>query len=691
MMFNGFWKETWSAAIVNHLWQSTLVILVAWLLTLVLRRNGARTRYWVWMASSVKLLVPFSLLAAIGNWLRPASASPLESPHLASAMVKMAYPFLQDSQSERSLTAVFPPSASVAPSSYHVDVTEIVVILWLCGLLFLLLRWWRDWLSIRSMLRSASRVSLSMDVPVFLTSRMIEPGIVGFIRPVLLLPERIMDRLTPAQLRSILAHENCHVRRRDNLTAAMHMAVEAIFWFHPAVWWIERQLIEERERACDEAVLQLGNEAEVYAESILNVCKLYASSPIACMSGVTGSELKQRILRIMTKQAALELDFGRKLLLGAVGIAAVSVPVVFGLLHVSEVRAQANPVSPAHSIASTWQGILHTNREYRFVVKITKAGDQTLSATFYNIDGAPGGIPVISTTLAGSLLNLDLAFGTYEGTVSADGNSITGTWKQGSNELPLIFTRATHETEWTIPQPPPRLAAMAADADPTFEVATIKPSGPDERGPRYMFDHRRFSVVHVSLSQLVQFAYRLQEREIAGAPAWFNSEAYDISAQPDGEGEPSIKQWRSMVKKLMADRFQLKVHYEKRGMRVYTLTVAKNGPKLIRSQLAPGGPTGLGFGPPGNMGATNATMADIAEAMQQGALDRPVVDQTGLTGRYDLRLKWTPAEMPSETQSSDAPPELFTAIQEQLGLKLVSTQAQVDVMVIDRVERPSPN
>jgi uncharacterized protein (TIGR03435 family) len=689
MMFSGFLKESWSAAIANHLWQSTAVMLVAWLLTLVLKRNQARTRYWIWMAASLKLLVPFSLLAAIGSWLRPASASSIESPQLASAMVKMAHPFLQSQQGPESFTIAFAEPASVAPAPHHGSpLAEILMVLWLCGLLFLLLRWSRDWWAIRAALRSASRISLPMDVPVFSTSSMIEPGIVGIIRPVLLLPEKIVDRLPAPQLRSILAHESCHVRRRDNLTAAIHMAVEAIFWFHPAVWWIERRLIEERERACDEAVLQLGNEAEVYAESILTVCKFYTESPLACMSGVTGSELKQRILRIMTKQVALKLDLSRKLLLSAVGIAAISVPMIFGLLHITEARAQSAPAKPARNIAATWQGILHTDRDLRFVVKITTAGDGTLRATFYNIDGSPGGIPAISTTLNGSLLKLELPFATYEGTLSTDGSSITGTWRQGQNPQPLNFARATQETEWTIPEPPRSLPPMAADANPTFEVATIKPSRPEEHGPRFQFEGRRFSVIHTSLIDLVNFASGLQKRQILDAPDWVASERYDISAVPDGEGEPSIKQWQSMVKKLMADRFQLKFHYEKRELPVYLLTVAKSRPKLKRGDLNE--PAGLGGGP-GNLGATNATMANLAELLGHGFLDRPVVDKTGLTGKFDLRLTWTPDEMQPATQSADAPPGLFTAIEEQLGLKLISTKAPVDVLVIDHVEKPSAN
>ncbi len=115
----------------------------------------------------------------------------------------------------------------------------------------------------------------------------------GIFRPVLLLPEGITERLTAAQLEAILAHELCHVRRRDNLTAAIHMVVETVFWFHPLVWWIRARLIDERERACDEEVLRLGSEAEVYAESILEACKLYLESPLACVSGVTGSDLEE--------------------------------------------------------------------------------------------------------------------------------------------------------------------------------------------------------------------------------------------------------------------------------------------------------------------------------------------------------------------------------------------------------------
>jgi uncharacterized protein (TIGR03435 family) len=618
------------------------------------------------------------LFISIGELLRPAAAVPMRSLQFAAAIVNMTQPF---SQSTGPAVADFSRSIIPAPAPRHIDLlSTILLAVWLCGSVVLLIRWARNWCAIRAMVRSASPMPLSIDIPVLLSSRLLEPGVFGIFRPVVLLPEKIVDRLSAPQLHSILAHEMSHVRRRDNLTAAIHMAVETIFWFHPAVWWIGSRLIEERERACDEAVLQLGNEAETYAESILNVSKFYTESPMACMSGVTGSDLKRRIVRIMTEQTGRKLDVSKKLLLSVAAVMAVAMPVTFGLVHATQLRAQSAPANPARNIVATWQGTLHTTRDLRFVIKITKAGDGTLLATFYNLDGTPGGIPAISTTLNGSLLKLDLPFGTYEGTLSIDGNSIAGTWRQGSNPLPLNLARATPETEWTIPQPPQRMPSMAADVDPTFEVASIKPSRPEEHGPRFWFQQRRFSVIHISASNLLKFACGLQQRQLAAVPEWVSSENYDIFAEPDGQGEPSFKQWQSMVKKLMADRFRLKFHYEKQELSVYTLTVAKTGPKMTGSHSDPSASAGLGFGPPGNFGAINATMADFAGAMGQAVLDRPVVDQTGLTGRFDFKLTWTPDETqfgavggyrPPPTENPDAPPDLFSAIQQELGLRLV--------------------
>jgi multidrug efflux pump subunit AcrA (membrane-fusion protein) len=172
---------------------------------------------------------------------------------------------------------------------------------------------------------------------------MLEPGVVGLFHPILLLPAGIAERLTPGQFEAVLAHELCHVRRRDNLTSAAHMLVEALFWFHPLVWWIGARLLDERERACDETVLSLGAVPQEYAEGILNVCKSYVESPLHCVSGVTGSNLMRRIQAILTGGVARELNPAKKIALGAAGLLAVAAPIAIGIMRAPAARAQAQP------------------------------------------------------------------------------------------------------------------------------------------------------------------------------------------------------------------------------------------------------------------------------------------------------------------------------------------------------------
>jgi beta-lactamase regulating signal transducer with metallopeptidase domain len=284
MMLPALWNnanlQTLPAAFVNHLWQSTLVMGLAWLLTLALKKNHARTRYWVWMIASAKFLIPFSLFITAGEWIRSLVAAPIEKPGLAAAMEQITQPF----QKVEFFDAVGPMVAAHRTAA----LPAALLVIWAIGVLVFAARWASGWLRIRTDVRAASPLAFAADVPVRSSLSLLEPGIFGIFRPMLLLPRGIMDRLTPEQLRSIVAHEMCHVRRRDNLTYTLHMAVEVVFWFYPPVRWIGTRLLEERERACDEAVIEAGGEAQVYAEGILNVCKFYVESPVACAAGVTG-------------------------------------------------------------------------------------------------------------------------------------------------------------------------------------------------------------------------------------------------------------------------------------------------------------------------------------------------------------------------------------------------------------------
>lgn len=345
MMFPAFWKEAWTSALVNHLWQSTAVAVLVWLLAGVLRSNQARTRYWLWMIASVKFLLPFSLLIAAGESLRSVIAPPVQSATLAAVMEQLAQPFPQTVTSSAVAPFIVTAPAGAAHYSHLLPLTLVAV--WLIGFFVIAFLWTRRWWQVRSVVSNSFWMTSTEEVPVLSTPHTLEPGIFGILRPVLLLPVSLIDRLSAPQLRAVIAHEICHVRRRDNLTAALHMVVQAVFWFYPPVWWIKTRLLEERERACDEAVLESGSQAEVYAESILNVCKFYVESPLTCMSGITGSDLKRRIVRIMTEQVARKLDFSRKLLLSGAAIIAITAPVVFGLVHITHVRAQATAPNAA--------------------------------------------------------------------------------------------------------------------------------------------------------------------------------------------------------------------------------------------------------------------------------------------------------------------------------------------------------
>ncbi len=400
----------------------------------------------------------------------------------------------------------------------------------------------------------------------------------------------------------------------------------------------------------------------------------------------------------MIKRVARKLDFIRKRLLSVAGSLIVAVPLVLGIINAAQSQAQSPAKSTAQDISGTWQGTLQAGRGLRTVIKISKADDGAWKAVLYSID--QGGQPsaVTSITLAGSAVNFSIKGMdvTYVGTLNPDGNSIAGSWTRSGQTQALNLEHVTEEDAWAIPEPPKR---MAADANPEFEVATIKPSDPSQPGRAFTLRGRHVITINMNMNDLITIVYDLHAKQIVGGPAWFGTDKFDIDGVPDVEGQPNQEQAEVMLQKLLADRFKLTFHRDKQELSVYALVVGKDGPKLTKS-ADPNGLPGLMFRGPGVLPARNATMADLAGVMQRVVLDRPVVDQTGLKGRFDFELKWTPDEsqyggrgiqVPPPVDNADAPPDLFTAIQEQIGLKLESTKAPVDVLVIDHVEKPSPN
>jgi len=388
----------------------------------------------------------------------------------------------------------------------------------------------------------------------------------------------------------------------------------------------------------------------------------------------------------------------KKLMLIAIALAALSASALLTLPSV-RVLAQSAP-----DITGTWQGTLQVpqakNGELRLVIKISKGDGGGLKALFYSIDQGSQSIPG-TVTLQGPTVKMNIPGigGGYEGKLDSDGVNLTGTFNQGA-PLPLNLKHVTDAAAWEIPKPPPPSANMPSDANPSFEVATIKPGKPGSPGKGLgLRDPRTFMTINYSVSDLISFAYKVHVRQITGAPAWLEDEKYDIQATPDPPGMPSTRQIEIMVQKLLAERFKLAFHHDKKELSVFALTVGKTGSKLTASTSNLDVP-GLSFRGLGVMNAMNANMSDFTGTMQSLVLDRPVVDQTGLKGRFDFELKWTAddsqfpglkGQLPPPRDDVETQPDLFTAIQQQLGLKLEAVKIPVDVLVIDHVEKPSAN
>ena len=588
--------EGWIAALLNHLWQSTAVVAAAWGLALTLRRNRAAVRYWVWMTASIKFLLPFSIFEIAGEILPHRAAALLPStalPMTAAGLAQSFEPVQQTSQ----LASSSMQSAYLWPA--------VFMTLWAAGALAILLRWWRSWRHIRTAVREAAPFECHATVPVRMSSSLMEPGVFGAIRPVMLLPEGIAGRLTQSQLNAIVEHEMCHVRRRDNLTFTLHMIVEALFWFHPLVWWIGARLVEERERACDEAVLEHGNKAEVYAESILSVCKFCVESPLPCAAGVSGSDLRKRIVRIMSECVARRLGTSRKILLGGAGFAAIALPTAIGIFHASQTAVLAR--------------------------------------------------------------------------------------------------------------------AQDAPADlPKYDVASIKPNKSGEMKIMMMFKPNGVSMTGATTQMMLTQAFSVEDDRIVGAPSWVKSDRFDVEAKVAPEDASKLDKLKreqrfTMLQPLLEDRFNLKFHHETRELPVYELVLSKGGSKLQQSEPDIAGGDGargkhttfiMGMG---NIEGKGSSIDSLIHVLSQ-QLGRTIIDKTGLSGNFDYTLHFTPENMPRQVgpgpgpgpdggrAGGDAPPppdtsgpDIFTAIQEQLGLKLISGKGPVDVIVIDHIDKPSEN
>jgi uncharacterized protein (TIGR03435 family) len=231
---------------------------------------------------------------------------------------------------------------------------------------------------------------------------------------------------------------------------------------------------------------------------------------------------------------------------------------------------------------------------------------------------------------------------------------------------------------------------MAADAHPSFAVATIKPHDPASQHQGFNAEGDRFTIRNESVANLMSFAYSVHPRQFVDAPDSLFHDRYDIAGTTDTPGEPSLRQQQEMIQKLLADRFGLKFHHEKRELPVFAIQIVKSGAKLKAASDPNAQPDqeGNGHGTEQTITYTSSSISDFIMG-EQFFVDRPLVDQTGLSGRYDFSIHYTYDE--ARSTDPNAPPGLFTAVQEQLGLKFQPTKESIDVFVIDHVDKPSAN
>jgi uncharacterized protein (TIGR03435 family) len=611
---------TWPAAfgaVADHLWQSTLFLGLAALLTLAFRRNRAQVRYWIWLAASVKFLIPFAALTALGRAAGREPAMPGAPSDVSLLIEAMGQPF-----SGPALTAStsFPSAGGIDPGVR----LALIGAIWIAGCVAVAVAWSLNWRRVSAALRAAApletgSVRAALDrfglkgrsLAIRESRTTLEPGVFGIRRPVLLWPRGIDAHLDDPQVEAILAHELAHVRRRDNLTAAVHVVAEAAFWFHPLVWWIGARLVDERERACDEEVLRRGIEPHVYAQSILKACQFYVEAPPACVAGVTGSDLKKRMETIMRDEGLVMLSAAKRMLLSLALFLTVAGPVAIGVLTTPHLAAQSTAPAQASSETSDFEAAS---------VKPNTSGDSPIQ-----VGVQPGG---------------------------------------------------------------------------------------------------RFSASNVPLRMLIRLAYNLQDYQIVGGPDWLASDHFDVAAKAP-EGEFTFATMRPILRSLLEERFTLVIHNETRQMPIYALVKARGdgstGPSLSASTvdcaeidlqrgrrgggpppvpIQAGQPIDCGFiiGP-GRMSVGGMPISNLAMALSP-MVGRIVMDRTGLAGTYSYELTYSPEQLggrPPQPLNAAPPaidpnmPSIFTALQEQLGLKLESDRGPVEVLVIDSVAQPTEN
>jgi bla regulator protein blaR1 len=644
----------------NHVWQSTLFVIAMCVTAFMLRKNRAAVRHSLWLVASIKFLVPFSLLASIGSHFQWQQASVTPPPPVSMIFETISQPFSVSTLPVVPLRSTGPSSSTPAPQDAS-RLSATLIAVWISGVAASFFWWFMGWWQVRRAVRMATPADFIGPLRVMYGPERFEPGVFGIFRPVLLLPKGIANRLSPAQLQAVLAHELCHVRHRDNLTMAIHMTVEALFWFHPFLWWIKSRLIDEQERACDEEVIRLGSEPMVYAESLLKVCEFYVELPLTCVSGVTGSDLKERVGRIMRNQIGETLNRWTKVALVTIGIAALATPIVAGMVSASTFQSQTSPnqIRPQASRVAV-----------------------------------------------------------IEGEVRPEG--VSGSSR--AEEHVTLLQQSAPEVQVAQLQPPVAFE-VASVRIRTMDSVPVPPAIQYLPGGRFVARAvpLRALIQEAYNSQLINIAAEVRASNesmqvLARTPFDVEAVAGKDAVPPYATAQVRNEKIRLMLQTLLFDRFKLVVHRETAENPVYAIVIGNNGHRLLKAAIEetecvqrpfvrfpPDGKSchSVQADPRTGIHGEAVAVADIAKLIWYR--DRPIVDRTGLSALYNIQTNgWTVDVGPLPPDATEFQKAEFAEFADPsrptllsvfggLGLRLEAQTAPVEVIEIRHIERPSEN
>nr|MBA2504063.1 M56 family metallopeptidase [Pyrinomonadaceae bacterium] len=335
--------------VANHLWQATLFASAVWLVAaLLLKRAPAQVRYFVWLIVAAKFALPSALLALLLN------RAGLHASLVHDSRDTNSFTFI--TETTQPVLHPFQSAAAIAPPA-HAFLFCALITIWLVGTITLLICWWvkrrkflrdvrgsetitggRAW---EKLCAAQSQLKVKTKIRLIVSPRVGEPGVWGVWRSLILLPAGLAERLTDVELEALMLHELLHVKRRDNFVSHAQMLLRCVWWFHPLVWFVDRRLLAERERACDEAALiSLSGAREAYVSSVLKVLRFCVHSPVAGASGMADSDLQRRLRYIMDFKQDRRWTLWQACALGVAGVALVAVTFVAGAFDANSALAQ---------------------------------------------------------------------------------------------------------------------------------------------------------------------------------------------------------------------------------------------------------------------------------------------------------------------------------------------------------------